>query len=94
MTSINLNKVAQLNYFDADKIICVSRTTRENLRLRMNVDVDKFVVIPNALDSSKFKQSASKSKSLPIKLITVGRLFYRKGVDLLVDIIPTLFKMN
>lgn len=60
----------------------------------MNIDVDKFVVIPNALDSSKFRQSSSCSKSTPLKLITVGRLFYRKGVDLLVDIIPTLFEQN
>lgn len=35
LTSVNLNKVAQLNHFDTDKIICVSRSTCENLRLRM-----------------------------------------------------------
>jgi glycosyltransferase involved in cell wall biosynthesis len=80
--------VAQLSYFDADKIICVSRTTRDNLRLRMNLHAEKFVVIPNALDVSKFKRRKKEAKSDMRQLVTVGRLFYRKGVDLMVEVIP------
>jgi hypothetical protein len=54
MTSINLNKVAQIYHFETDKLICVSRTTRENLSLRTNFPLDKFIVIPNAIDYTNF----------------------------------------
>lgn len=33
-----------------------------------------------------------KRQSPRIKLVTVGRLFFRKGVDLMVEIIPRLFE--
>lgn len=91
MTSINLNKVAQLNHFDTDTIICVSRSTCENLRLRMQCPSEQFVVVPNALDGTKFESKPIRVYDGRPRLITVGRLFYRKGVDLMVEVIPELF---
>jgi len=91
ITSISLNKVAQFNHFDTNKIICVSRSTHENLRLRMQSPLDQFVVVPNALHGTKFGAERTRRYDGRARLITVGRLFYRKGVDLMVEIIPALF---
>jgi phosphatidylinositol glycan class A protein len=45
-------------------------------------------VIPNAVDPSKFLPDPSQRGKDRIKVVVVSRLVYRKGVDLLVGIIP------
>lgn len=54
----------------------------------MNLNVDRFVVIPNALDVSRFQKRKKEKRDGVVRLVTVGRLFYRKGVDLMVEVIP------
>jgi len=76
--------------------ICVSHACRDNLILRAKLDPNKIDVIPNAVDPSKFTptpEADMKSRATGqnrIKVVVVSRLVYRKGVDLLVGIIPQI----
>jgi glycosyltransferase involved in cell wall biosynthesis len=75
-----------------DKIVCVSRHTREEC-LDRGVPAEKTYVIPNGIDPSEFQVSESRrtcreelseSIGVPLEgkriLLTVGRLVPRKGV--------------
>jgi len=78
--------------------ICVSHACRDNLILRAKLDPKKIDVIPNAVDPSKFTpapESEVETVRNPtgenrIKVVVVSRLVYRKGVDLLVGIVPKI----
>ena len=59
------------------------------MTLRAAVKPDKIFVIPNAVDANMF--TPDPTLILPkntINIVVVCRLTYRKGIDLLVDIIP------
>lgn len=56
----------------------------------MNIGLERLVIIPNAVDSQLV--NTTKNKNSRIRLVTIGRLFFRKGVDLMVEIIPKLFE--
>ena len=49
-------------------------------------------VIPNAIDPTKFTPDPSKRSKDRVTVVVVSRLVYRKGVDLLVGIIPPICK--
>ena len=49
-------------------------------------------VIPNAVDPTKFTPDPTERDKNRIKVVVVSRLVYRKGVDLLVGIIPPICK--
>lgn len=55
----------------------------------------KIFVIPNAVDTTRFSPDRSlihpKNK---INIVVMCRMTYRKGVDLLVDIIPEIVKKH
>jgi phosphatidylinositol glycan class A protein len=72
--------------------ICVSKVCRENYILRANVRPSIVHVIPNAVDSTRFTPQPSTycSDSSKVTVVVVSRLVYRKGVDLLVGIIPAI----
>lgn len=76
-----------------EKSICVSNTVRENVILRTNVSVNKTIVIPNAIDASFFKEN---EKSIlmkdpkKVRIIVLSRITYRKGMDLLIEILPAI----
>lgn len=75
-----------------NKFICVSRAVRNNLLLRAHIASDKSIIIPNAVFSSisEFK----KGKNEKIRIVIVGRLVYRRGVDLLIDLLPQFCERN
>jgi phosphatidylinositol glycan class A protein len=57
------------------------------------MEFDRISVIPNAVDSSRFSPDPTKRFPLnKINIVVVSRLTYRKGIDLLVDIIPAMCK--
>lgn len=99
LAGVILSRVLQTTLSVADAAICVSHTCRDNLILRAHLDPKRVFVIPNAVDPSKFtpdpsqrniKSTNSNDISARIKVIVVSRLVYRKGVDLLVGIIPRI----
>jgi glycosyltransferase involved in cell wall biosynthesis len=72
-------------------VICVSNTCRENLSLRASLHPSFVSTIPNAVDASKFTPDPSlRYPTHTINVVVLSRLVYRKGIDLLVRIIPLM----
>ncbi|KAI3379006.1 hypothetical protein SNEBB_008825 [Seison nebaliae] len=162
LASILLNQVVEWTLKDADAVICVSHTNRENTCLRAKVPPEKISVIPNAVDSTRFHPlcrakllnrhqinlskllkvmrydrdnlskiqtefldnncycSPSRNRSCPIRQLNIGemkknnefnlerstlfeknviiivacRLAYRKGIDLLALVIPSILEWS
>ena len=68
----------------------------ENLVLRASLD-PKVAVIPNAVDTNKFvpdMRVRNRIGSNTINIVVISRLVYRKGIDLLVDIIPKVCEQD
>ena len=91
--SIHINKCLKWVMSDIDACICVSHINKENLSLRAAINPKSIYVIPNAVDASRFKPNPGLRYPVNrINIVVVSRMFYRKGVDLLVDIIPEIIK--
>ncbi|KAL3911079.1 MAG: hypothetical protein SGARI_001817 [Bacillariaceae sp.] len=91
LAGVILNRVLETTLSTLNAAICVSHACRDNLILRAKVDPARVSVIPNAVDPSKFTPDPSqRSDDGRIKVVVVSRLVYRKGVDLLVGIIPKI----
>lgn len=87
--SIHINKILQITLSDIDHAICVSNTCRENLCLRAKLHPALISTIPNAVDATKF--TPDPSRRFPhntINIVLLSRLVYRKGIDLLAEVIP------
>ena len=97
--SIHMNKVLQFTLADVSQAICVSHTSKENTVLRSGLAPEKVFVIPNAVDTAMFKPvSEAKGERLPsrseIVIVVISRLVYRKGADLLVEVIPEVCRLH
>jgi len=90
LAGVILNRVLETTLRNVNAVICVSHACRENLILRAALDPNKINVISNAVDTSKFLPNAVVEKNNRINVVVVSRLVYRKGVDLLVGIIPII----
>lgn len=91
LASININKIIQTTLSDVDHVICVSNTCRENLVLRAKIHPSMVSTIPNAVDTTKFLPNpARRFPSHTINIVVLSRLVYRKGIDLLVQVIPMI----
>jgi phosphatidylinositol glycan class A protein len=89
--SVHVNKLLTFTLSDIDHAICVSHTCRENLVLRASLNPEHVSTIPNAVDATKFipDPTARKPKNT-INIIIMSRLVYRKGIDLVVAVIPEI----
>ncbi|CAN6464049.1 unnamed protein product [Victoria cruziana] len=92
--SIHMNKVLQFTLADVSQAICVSHTSKENTVLRSCLPPEKVFVIPNAVDTAMFKPASEKLSNDRIVIVVVSRLVYRKGVDLLVEVIPEVCRLH
>ncbi|KAI9322449.1 hypothetical protein BX666DRAFT_2022925 [Dichotomocladium elegans] len=92
-SSILTNKLLKFTLSDIDHVICVSHTSKENTVLRAALSPKNVSVIPNALVASQFKPDPSASDPNWITIVVISRLVYRKGVDLLVAVIPRICAM-
>ena len=90
--SIHINKFMKFTMSDIDHIICVSHTSRENLALRADLDPAMLSTIPNAVDTTKFIPNPQVAPPVRdrINIVILSRLVYRKGVDLVVEVIPEI----
>ncbi|XP_010252712.1 PREDICTED: phosphatidylinositol N-acetylglucosaminyltransferase subunit A [Nelumbo nucifera] len=86
--SIHMNKVLQFTLADVNQAICVSHTSKENTVLRSGLPPEKVFVIPNAVDTAMFKPAQTRLSCDEIVIVVISRLVYRKGADLLVEVIP------
>ncbi|KXN70627.1 glycosyltransferase family 4 protein [Conidiobolus coronatus NRRL 28638] len=90
--SIVFNKFLSFCLADIDHVICVSHACRENTVLRANLDPSIVSVIPNAVVPSHFTPDPSKREEGWITIVVLSRLVWRKGMDLLIAIIPAICK--
>lgn len=93
--SIWLNKCLKVACASADACVCVSHVSKENLVLRASVRPDDVFVIPNAVHTSVFnarrrlkriRQTSGEFARLK-RVCIVSRLVYRRGIDLLCQIL-------
>ncbi|XP_024028259.1 phosphatidylinositol N-acetylglucosaminyltransferase subunit A isoform X1 [Morus notabilis] len=91
--SIHMNKVLQFTLSDVNQTICVSHTSKENTVLRSGLPPEKVFVIPNAVDTAMFKPAAKRPRGNEIVIVVISRLVYRKGADLLVEVIPEVCRL-
>lgn len=93
--SIHMNKVLQFTLADVHQAICVSHTSKENTVLRSGLNPEKVFVIPNAVDTAMFRPDPEASPSITdqVIIVVISRLVYRKGADLLVEVIPEVCRL-
>ncbi|XP_054822323.1 phosphatidylinositol N-acetylglucosaminyltransferase subunit A isoform X2 [Prosopis cineraria] len=91
--SIHMNKVLQFTLADISQAICVSHTSKENTVLRSGLPPEKVFVIPNAVDTAMFKPADERPSREEIVIVVISRLVYRKGADLLVEVIPEVCRL-
>ncbi|KAL2485676.1 UDP-Glycosyltransferase superfamily protein [Abeliophyllum distichum] len=92
--SIHMNKVLQFTLADVTQAICVSHTSKENTVLRSGLPPEKVFVIPNAVDTAMFKPAPERLSNREIVIVVISRLVYRKGADLLVEVIPEVCRLH
>ncbi|KAJ8660306.1 hypothetical protein O0I10_003763 [Lichtheimia ornata] len=93
-SSILTNKLLKFTLSDVDHVICVSHTSKENTVLRAALSPRNVSVIPNAVVASQFMPDPSAPDPNWITIVVISRLVYRKGMDLLVAIIPRICAMH
>ncbi|CAL1366833.1 unnamed protein product [Linum trigynum] len=91
--SIHMNKVLQFTLADVTQAICVSHTSKENTVLRSGIPPEKVYMIPNAVDTAMFKPAEERPGGNEIVIVVISRLVYRKGADLLVEVIPEVCRL-
>ncbi|KAL6200785.1 hypothetical protein ACLB2K_030566 [Fragaria x ananassa] len=91
--SIHMNKVLQFTLAEVSQAICVSHTSKENTVLRSGLPPEKVFVIPNAVDTAMFKPAPTRLSCHEIVIVVISRLVYRKGADLLVEVIPEVCRL-
>ncbi|RYR53024.1 hypothetical protein Ahy_A06g027869 [Arachis hypogaea] len=92
--SIHMNKVLQFTLADVSQAICVSHTSKENTVLRSGLPPEKVFVIPNVVDTAMFKPAVVQPSRSEIVIVVISRLVYRKGADLLVEVIPDVCRLH
>ncbi|XP_071036567.1 phosphatidylinositol N-acetylglucosaminyltransferase subunit A-like isoform X4 [Parasteatoda tepidariorum] len=89
-SAIITNKLLQMTLSVCNHVICVSHTGKENTALRANVCPNTISVIPNAVDTTIFKPDFLPKLKSRITIVVISRLVYRKGIDLLAEVIPQI----
>ena len=82
------------------KLIAVSDFTRRELKQYYGIRDDKIRVIHNGVDTAKFQPTTDKRKikqdlgfnPYDIAIVSVGRLYARKGLFTLIESIPTVIR--
>ncbi|XP_066994825.2 phosphatidylinositol N-acetylglucosaminyltransferase subunit A isoform X2 [Anabrus simplex] len=89
-SAVITNKFLEISLSNCNHCICVSHTGKENTVLRARVMHDRVSVIPNAVDTEAFTPDPTKRSNNKITIVIVSRLVYRKGVDLMAQVIPAI----
>lgn len=92
--SNNLNVVSKF-----DKYFCVSNSCKKIIEKKYNFCQNKTYICRNVLDIKKIKKLSIEKIKLKrdnnkLQILTIGRLEYQKGYDLLIDIAKKLFNNN
>eukprot|EP00792_Barthelona_sp_PAP020_P004718 TRINITY_DN2305_c0_g1_i1.p1 TRINITY_DN2305_c0_g1~~TRINITY_DN2305_c0_g1_i1.p1 ORF type:complete len:498 (+),score=67.36 TRINITY_DN2305_c0_g1_i1:74-1567(+) len=94
-TSFHVNKGFKQYISGATHIICVSHCSKENIVLRAKIPPSCVSVIPNAIDCTSFVPDLSlRPANGRIVVVAMSRLAFRKGIDLLIKLIPIACKRH
>ena len=89
--NIVLNKLTKTMLSELDAAVWVSHVNKENFTLRWAFNPNKIYVISNAVSTSNFTPNPGLRYPLnKINIVILSRLTYRKGLDLIVNIIPRI----
>ena len=93
-SAVITNKFLELSLANCNHCICVSHIGKENTVLRARVNSYNVSVIPNAVDAFLFTPDTAcdAKNNETITIVVISRLVYRKGMDLLVGVIPEICK--
>ncbi|KAJ3685580.1 hypothetical protein LUZ61_014744 [Rhynchospora tenuis] len=91
--SIHMNKILQFTLADIDHAIWVSHTSKENTVLRSGIRPETVFVGPNAVDTAMFTPAPTQLARDEVVIVVISRLAYRKGADLLVEVIPEVCRL-
>jgi len=84
---IKLNRTVLRDISSLDEIYCVSQATRE-FHIGQGLSADNSYVIHNGVDTDYFYPRERQRDPLdPIRLLFVGQLVMRKGVDVLLQVV-------
>eukprot|EP00092_Neocalanus_flemingeri_P035612 GFUD01038765.1.p1 GENE.GFUD01038765.1~~GFUD01038765.1.p1 ORF type:complete len:425 (+),score=155.39 GFUD01038765.1:899-2173(+) len=90
-SAIVTNTFLKFSLANTSHTICVSHTGKENTVLRSSVVPERVSVIPNAVDSVAFRPPKVRRNIRSVVTVVLGsRLVYRKGVDLVVEVLPKI----
>lgn len=81
---IKLNRRVVTDISALDEIYCVSSATRA-FHLNQGLTAEKSLVLHNGIDLKEFEPPNSRDQSTPLKLVYVGQLVMRKGIDVLLE---------
>ncbi|MGP2526692.1 glycosyltransferase family 4 protein [Acidaminococcus sp. LBK-2] len=81
-----------INHF-FDKILVLTQKEKNNYINKFNIKNDKIAVIPNFLDE-KLEKTPYHYNSQSKKIITVGRIDYAKGYEILIKVAQIVLKNN
>jgi phosphatidylinositol glycan class A protein len=94
LAGIILGRVQTTTLATVDAAIGVSRACRTNLQQRTQLDDARLFVVTNGVAAHNFLPDPSKRRTgacgTRITVVVVSRLAYRKGVDLLMGILPDI----
>lgn len=79
---IKLNRRVVADISQLDEIYCVSTATRE-FHVAQGLSEANSWVLPNGIDLKAFSPPASREDRCPLRLVYIGQLVMRKGVDVL-----------
>ncbi|XP_022651019.1 N-acetylglucosaminyl-phosphatidylinositol biosynthetic protein-like isoform X1 [Varroa destructor] len=94
VSAVITNTLLKLCLHVADHVICVSEVGRMNTALRARVSPDRISVIPNAVEFAMFAPPSEPRQSEDTVIIVLCRLMYRKGIDLLAQVIPIICRRH
>ncbi|RCS53866.1 glycosyltransferase family 1 protein [Bremerella cremea] len=81
---IKLNRRVVADISRLDEIYCVSTATRD-FHLAQGLSAENSCVLHNGIDLAKFSPPAERPDRLPLRLVYIGQLVMRKGVDVLLE---------
>lgn len=100
-SAVVTNTFLKFSLANTDHCVCVSHTGKENTVLRSGVPRARVSVIPNAVDPDVFRpdygrpdpaadDGAAGDGRRRVVVVIGSRLVYRKGIDLVVAIVPAI----